>query len=61
MSEDLFVDLRAVFNDIDKDKSGSINKEELQQALSSKNPKMAHLTPEQLKAIMKEVDNKNNQ
>lgn len=61
MSEDLFKDLRSVFNEIDKDKSGTIDKAELKEALESKNPKISHLNPEQLKEILKQVDNKNNQ
>lgn len=46
MSEDLFKDLRSVFNEIDKDKSGTIDRDELKEALENKNPKIAHLNPE---------------
>lgn len=56
MTEDTFGQLRTVFNDIDKDKSGTIDREELEKALKSKNPKLAHLTHEQIKEILKQVD-----
>lgn len=44
MSEDLFGQLRTVFNEIDKDHSGTIDRKELEEALNSKNPLISHMT-----------------
>ncbi|KOO26278.1 hypothetical protein Ctob_006467 [Chrysochromulina tobinii] len=46
--------LRPVFDEFDKDKSGSINKKEMKKVL--KKAKLANMTDEKIKALIKEAD-----
>jgi Ca2+-binding EF-hand superfamily protein len=61
MSENTFDELRAVFNEIDKDKSGTIDHSELKRALSQGSRALADMEETQVKHILDELDmNKSN-
>lgn len=61
MSESTFDDLRAVFNQMDTDHSGTIDQSELKRALTDRSREMNALQESQIKHILAELDmNKSN-
>lgn len=61
MQQSVFNELKTVFDDMDTDKSGTIEKQELHRALSTKEGKLTNMDKAQLNIILKELDmNKTN-
>lgn len=56
MSENNFADLRAVFNEMDTDKSGTLDHGELKRALTARARSLASLDETQVKHILDELD-----
>ena len=56
MQQCVFTELKTVFDEMDTDKSGTLEKHELQRAFTQKESSLGHLSKAQINVILKELD-----